>query len=311
MRRWLRRIPLWIRFQELNREGWGRAFRRCRLQSPILATAPVRTSRRGPVEVRALTWRKDWVNLIWTLKTFYRFAQVDFPLFIHDGGLTRRQADRLQQHFPDATIVTRSDADERITSHLSSRGLSRCFDFRMRSHFGRKLFDYFVFSESERIISLDSDVLFFRRPSELIDRPNEARRNLFNRDRDDWYCLDPDGMEATFGVRPMPRINSGISSIWCESLDLRRIEAWLAEPVIHEMAWLTEQTLHAMSSTVYGVELLPSTYALGDTTVPIEKRVCHHYPCASRHRMYEEGMTYLVENGLFDSLAAGCCSRVA
>jgi len=261
--------------------------------------------------VRALTWRRDWVNLIWTLKTFYRFAQVEFPLFIHDGGLARGQADRLQQHFPDATIVTQADADERITSYLRSRELFRCLDFRLASHMGRKLLDYFVFSEAERVISLDSDVLFFRRPSELIDCPNGARRNLFNRDCDYWYCLDLDGMEATFGVRPVPRINSGVSSIWRDSLDLDQIEAWLAEPVIHEVPWLTEQTLHALSSTAYGAGLLPDTYASGSTSVPIEQRVCHHYPNAFRHWMYAEGMTYLVENGLLDSLAMGCCSKVA
>jgi len=308
MRYWLRQQPLWVKFQEINREGWRRAFRRARLQSPIIDTKPVRTSKQGPVEVRALTWRKDWVNLIWTLKTFYRFAQVDFPLFIHDGGLTRRQAVRLEQHFPDATLVTWADADERITSYLRSRGLLRCLDFRLRSHFGRKLLDFFVFSESERIISLDSDVLFFRRPSELIACPNGVRRNLFNRDGDYWYCLGLDEMEVTFGVRPEPRINSGLSSIWCDSMDLDRIEAWLAEPVIHEVPWLTEQTLHALSSTAYGVELLPDTYASGDTSLPIERRVCHHYPCAFRQRMYDEGMTYLAGVGFLDSITTerGC-----
>jgi hypothetical protein len=139
MRRWLRKIPLWIRFQELNREGWGRAFRRARRQSPILATAPIRTGKRGSVEVRALTWRRDWVNLIWTLKTFYRFAQVDFPLFIHDGGLTPRQVERLQQHFPDATVLRQADAEKRVIAHLRSRGLSRCVDFRLRNPCSRKI----------------------------------------------------------------------------------------------------------------------------------------------------------------------------
>lgn len=302
---------MWIRFQELNREGWRRAFRRSRGQRPILATAPVRTRGRGSVEVRALTWRRDWVNLVWTLKTFYRFAEVDFPLFIHDGGLTPRQADRLQQHFPDATIVAQAEADEQITSYLRSRGLFRCLDFRLRSHFGRKLFDFFVFSESERIISLDSDVLFFRQPSGLIACPNGLRRNLFNRDCDYWYPLDLDGMEATFGVRPEPRINSGVSSIWCDSLDLGRIEAWLSEPAIYKSPWLTEQTLHALNSTVYGVGLLPDTYASGSTNLPINERVCHHYPNAFRHLMYAEGMAYLVENGFLDSLAMNRRFKVA
>jgi len=311
MRYWLRQQPLWVKFQELNREGWRQAFRRTRLQSPIIATEPVRTGKRGPVEVRALTWRRDWVNLIWTLKTFYRSAQVDFPLFIHDGGLTRCQADQLQQHFPDATLVTRADADERITAHLRSRGLSRCLDFRMQSPFGRKLFDFFVFSDANRVISLDSDVLFFRRPSELIDCTNAARRNLFNRDCDYWYPLDLDGMEATFGVRPEPRINSGVSSIWCDSLDLDQIEAWLAKPEVYELIWVVEQTIHALSASAYGVELLPDTYASGNTTLPIDHRVCHHYPSAFRHRMYVEGMTHLVDNGFLDSLAMGSYTQVA
>lgn len=89
VRNWLRSRRHWMTFQEWNREGWRAAHRRWAVQKQILPTPPMRTSRSGPTEIRVLTWRRDWVNLIWALKSFYHFSGVDYPLFIHDGGLCR------------------------------------------------------------------------------------------------------------------------------------------------------------------------------------------------------------------------------
>ena len=63
-----------------------------------------------------------------------------------------------------------------------------------------------------------------------------------------------------------------------------------------------EQTLHAMASAVFGLELLPATYAVGTTPGIADGAVCKHYPGEPRPLLYSEGMARLVQGGFIDDL---------
>src|SRR5438132_5413601 len=174
VRSWLRKQRRWLEFQEANREGWLRAWKRRRIQQRILSTPPILTHGADAprseiaVEVRVLTWRRDWINLIWALKSFYYFADVDYPLYIHDGGLAPGQAEKLLEHFPQATLIVPSAADNQVSQELQRRGLDRCLSYRRRNVSTRKLCDLYLLSKREYVISFDSNTVFFRLPRELI-----------------------------------------------------------------------------------------------------------------------------------------------
>ena len=303
LRSYLRRQPLWLELREVQREGFGRAWRRARYQRRILDTPPLRTGREGPAEVRVLTWRRDWVNLLWALKSFYHFAGVDYPLYIHDGGLLPGQAERLRAHFPDATLVPAAEADARIAELFEGRGLERCLAYRRRNPSTRKLFDFFAFSRADDLVCIDSDIVFFRRPELLLVPPEGVPRNRYNEDCAYWYSMDLDELEAAFGLRPPPRINSGLALIRRASIDFDRIEGWLAHPKLFADPWVTEQTLHALCATAYGVELLPpDTYRVDTEPGLTPAMVCKHYPGFFRTLLYTEGMAHLIATGFLDAL---------
>jgi hypothetical protein len=304
LRDWLRQQPLWVRFQEVNREGWGRAWRRRSIQPRILDTPPLLTARQGLVEVRVLTWRRDWVNLIWALKSFYHFAGVDYPLFIHDGGLLHGQAERLMRHFPSAYFIGTDEADKRVEPLLTDRGLSRCLEYRRRNVSVRKLFDFYLLSRAESVVMIDSDIVFFRRPELLLMPPDRLGNNRYNKDSAYWYSLSLDELESSFGVRPPPLINSGLAVVRRTSIDFNAVERWLAHPKLFADTWVTEQTLHALCSTVHGVELLPDDYCVSTQPGLTAEMVCKHYPGFFRHLLYEEGMRHLIDTGFLRALEA-------
>ncbi len=293
LRGWLRNQPAWVKFQEINREGWAQAFRRSRIQRLILGTRPVRTASSGKVEVRVLTWRRDWINAIWTIKSFYHSSGTDLPLFIHDGGLEPGQLQTLASHFPDATVVTQDDANRRVEEILSRRGLKRCREYRSKNIATRKVFDFFLLSSAEQIISIDPDVIFFKRPAELLDQPHA--RNLYNKDMEFAYSMSLDELEAAFGLRPPPLINSGLSRVARDSMDFEKIEEWLSHPKLFGDKWVTEQTLHALVSARHGVETLPETYLVSTHPGLRPDLVCKHYPGFFRGLLYSEGMRHLVD----------------
>jgi hypothetical protein len=304
VRRALRGWLPWLQFQELRREGFAAAWTRFPLQRPILSTPPIRTATTGPVELRVLTWRRDWVNLVWALKTYYHFAGVDYPLVIHDGGLLRWQADALRRHFPDARLVPAADADARFPVELRYRGLARSADYRSANVSTRKLFDFYLDSTADYVLTIDSDIVFFQRPDLLICPPGGWGRNWYNRDVGYWYSMSLDELEAAFGVRPPRYLNSGLAVVRRESIDYGAIEKYLAYPKLLADRWVTEQTLHALCSTVYGFEFLPDTYRVGGSGLTPDL-VCKHYPGEYRPLLYTEGMRHLLNAGVIAALNRG------
>jgi hypothetical protein len=311
----LRSQRLWCQWQESRREGWSNVARRRWYQRQILGTPPMRVSCAGPVEVRALTWRRDWINVLWALKSFYHFAGVDYPLFIHDGGLAPGQAAQLLAHFPDATLIPRAESDVRVEAELRRRGYLRSLEYRRRNPSTRKLFDFFLFSQADYQIAIDSDIVFFARPDLLIVPPQGVAVNRYNRDEAEFYSMSSDELEAAFGLRPPPRINSGLALIRRESIDFGAIESWLQHPKLFADPWVTEQTLHALCGAAHGVEFLPDSYLVSTRAGLPPGLVCKHYPSFFRVWLYREGMRHLIETGFLRALrtrrAAGEVKRAA
>ena len=305
LRSWFRRRRRWLEFQEARREGFGRVLTRRHYQRQILGTLPLRTGRSGPVEVRVLTWRRDWINVIWAVKSYYHFAGVDYPLYIHDGGMAPGQDRELMRHFPDATYMPAPEADRFVAEELTRRGLKRALAYRAKNPSTRKLFDFFLKSTADYQVCIDSDIVFFSRPDLLIVPPEGVPVNRYNRDTAFWYSMTPDEMDAAFGVKPPERINSGLAVIARSSIDFDAIDRWLENPKLFADAWVTEQTLHALCSTVHGVEFLPDTYMIGTEPGMCDGIVCKHYPGYMRYALYSEGMKKLIDEGFLKALESG------
>lgn len=299
----LRRQRWWLQLRELQREGVRPAWRRLLTQKAIDRTPPVVTDTDGPVELRVLTWRRDWRNAVWALKSFYAYSGVRYPLFIHDGGWLTAQAKELQRHFPNAVLVTKEEGDRQVEAILQSRGYEQSLRYRRKNGLTRQLFDFFLLSHAEYVIILGSDLLFFDTPSDLIVPPGADRANRYARDSGYFYSMTLDELEASVGVRPTPYFNTGPSLVRRRSLDFALIERCLQQPRMFEDNWVTEQTLHAICGSLYGAaDYLPDSYMVAPRETTPDHLVCKHYPGLFRQQLYDEGMQYLLRHGFVKRL---------
>jgi hypothetical protein len=251
----------------------------------------------------------DWQMALWAAKSFYHYAGVDWPLVWHEGGSLRpcyRTA--LKRHFPQSLVLTAEEATTGVEAELARGGFTRCLHARRRSFMLMKMIDCVVLSNAKRLLLLDSDVLFFKKPEELIAAgTSEWLKNLFNRDKGSWYTIPREAAKARYGIDVIPELNAGLGSVRRESLTLPMMEEFLADPDILSEPWLTEQTLQALCGSRVGVELLPETYLVsqssGLTTPEGRPLVAKHYPGFSRHLLYEEGMTHLIRRGFLEALS--------
>ena len=297
IRTFLRKFESWNDFRDLSNEGWLNAFYRSRIQPRILSTLPVKTELSGERSVHMVTWKRDYLNAMWALKSFYHFSEIKFPLYIHDGGLTDVQKELLRSHFPNANIVLKNQFNEQIDNYLTTNSLYKLLAYRKKNIAMVKLLEFFFSCESKQIISIDSDIVFFKRPHILIE--NSEKKNFYNKDCQYAYSMTLENIKSAFGLSIIPYINSGLSLIHRESVLYSKLNHWLDNKTLFSNDWVTEQTLHALLGAEFGVELLPEDYMVSTELGIKPKTICKHYPGFYRPYLYQEGMNYLVKNSDF------------
>ncbi|QCS50063.1 hypothetical protein FEK30_11825 [Picosynechococcus sp. PCC 11901] len=291
-----------LKFKQKYEHGLHTAYYRDTVRYKILNSRPIVNTCDLSCEIHVLTYANDWLNLIWTLKSFYHFSQRQYALCIHDDGtLTQQNIATLQYHFPNARIIDKKQADNKVLPLLSS--YPRCLEFRKNNHLSPKVFDFGAYLESDRMLLLDSDILFFAAPTELLNRIEnpDYQLNTLNGDVASSYTVEPEEVKTHLGFDLAERVNSGLGLIHKRSLSFDWIEEFLGLPDIIGYFWRIEQTIYALCSSRFGVELLPPAYDV-HLEGSINGSPCRHYVGKIRHLMYSEGIRHLVQNKFLKEL---------
>jgi hypothetical protein len=299
----LREWYWWRALRRIQAEGADRAFRRWRLWSQVLATPPVYADvpGRSEVEVHLLCHRGDHLCAIWALKTLYRTSGVRWPAVVHIQGVcTAAMKRRFRTHVPDARIIVQEDADARVLDALGDR-YPRLVEARRASPFMMKLIDPVLLASADRIVILDSDVLFFREPRELRAHVESAPADawLFQQDPVSTYNVTEEESASALGIRIPERVNSGIAVVPRCLVDLELCERLLEHPDVRRPSGWIEQTLFALCAGARGrVEYLSPSYVIS-LERGLDYSVCtaRHYAGPSRPLLTEEGMPYAALHG--------------
>ena len=296
---WLRGFESFVTLRRLQHEGFGNAYRRWRLWSKVLDLSPVHTddvSAEARVEVHLVCCQKDYLCALWALKSFYMTARVTYPLVVHlNGRMTARARSRMRTHLPNARLLLQDEVEQTVTDWLDANHCPRLREVRAGNGFMLKLIDVNLLSEARQLLLLDSDVLFFKRPSELIaavDAPPDG--SLFQRDAGSTYNVTLDEASAELGITLAPQVNTGIMLFNRQAVDLRRCEELLEHAGVARPTGWIEQTLYALvASEQQAVRYLPSTYLVSlEPEADLSALVARHYAGPSRRFLTEEGLPF-------------------
>ena len=220
-------------------------------------------------------------------------------IFHEDGTLKETHREKLLKIFPDAVWISRKHADERVEAHLSRFPLSHAH--RSRHNLAMKFFDPPLFSEKARWLLLDSDVVFFQRPFELLSWASQNSNQCFyNQDTREKFCMPRAMIEKKFPCCLPPLFNSGLIFYPGPSLALERTEDFLSrcEKDAHAPQFV-EQTLWAMAAgdCPGGAHPLPRTYNVSWGYWREPGSITRHYVGAFKHDLlYLEGATLLLKS---------------
>ncbi len=121
------------------------------------------------VEIHFLCQKKDALMLAWSLASFIIQTGICPKVIVHDdGSFDLDTASKLESKFPELKVLFLKKANQLINNitDLSPKLL------KYRNHGHKliyKLVDIFLLSQSDKVMVLDSDVLFFNRPEEILN----------------------------------------------------------------------------------------------------------------------------------------------
>jgi len=290
---------LWWQFSRDVKRGWDATYHH-RVTLPRVEDWfwPYWSEPAGTVPVHVLTGENDWRLSAWMLASFFHFTERAWPIVFHDDGTLSHDARAtLGELFPEAELKTRAEADAIMGRVL--RAYPFCEEYRRTHPLALKIFDVPHTASSDRFFLIDSDVLFFQRPAEILawaDAPERAEC-WFNEDVQEAALLSAGEAREELDVKLWSRVNSGLCLINRSAIDLELCDRALATTsILRGPIWRIEQTLFALCASRHALGgLLPQTYE-----VSLKKRghpdaIARHYVGAVRDRFFAEGLKRLRE----------------
>ena len=179
-----------------------------------------------PLELHLLTGRRFWYQTAFCLWTFARQSRRDLaPVIYDDGTLEAGQAATLHRIFPRLRVHHHPEVVARLDAHLPR---SRFPALRARGDnylLLHKLTVPHIGSTGWKLL-IDSDLLFFHRPTLLLDWLEAPMQPLCATDIQNAYGYPLELLRELAG-QPVPeRVNTGLIGLRSEEIDWDRLEYW-------------------------------------------------------------------------------------
>jgi hypothetical protein len=287
---------LWWQLRRDFKRGWEATHHHYKTLPRIAEWSwPFWNEKPKAVPVHVLTGRDDWQLAAWMLASWFHYTEHAWPVVIHDDGALPAQArDVFPRLFPSVRIIDRREADATIAPLL--REFPFCADYRRQHPLALKVFDIPHFAAGDRFLILDSDLLFFSYPREILAWVRSgADECWFNEDTQEGALITAAEAKTELGVKIWPRVNSGLCLLVKKAIDLDLCDRALAQTSIPRgHVWRIEQTLLMLCAARHGAGgLLPRAYevSLGKKAAP--DAITRHYVGAVRDQFYAEGLKRL------------------
>jgi len=269
-------------------------------EKAILSSSPVVCDQNSEYEIHILTCKKDALCALWSLKTFFHYSGLKTRLVIHDDGtLTDDVIQIFLSHFSGCDIIRKRDAAINMRQYL------RDFEYCSRFRFGQKkdakvslkLFDFFFFSRTKRILSIDSDILFFSKPTEIVQNMTN-NKGCFTSDYQNAYSVPVAELKNKLGIKLRSQVNTGVfyfPGFECYDLNFLDSIIKMIYEYRHPISFWIEQTCFALIFSNYKdvFERLPASYQISKNPITDETKSHHFVNDGSRTGFYTKGLAYL------------------
>jgi len=220
-----------------------------------------------------------------------------WKFFIHeDGSVTEADRIRIKKVLSNARLISREESDAKMREVLGR--YPACLEQRGQHNLFLKFSDFAAFAPGNRFIVLDSDVIFYRYPSEILDWVASGTDKCFyNEDTKEKYCIPRACIQDSLGIDMWPRFNSGLVLLPRASVDFALAEKLVTafRTTAHHPQFF-EQTLYGLMASAWDRGgALPPSYEISWGYFRRRGAVCRHYVGEFKHDLlYIEGAPLLL-----------------
>ena len=220
------------------------------------------------IEIHSLMCHRDISYGVNCLKSLIRYEEFSrMQIVIHDdGSLTTEDKEILYKISDRLSVIDRKYADSQILNFIKDK--PNCINYRIKESpintlHKIKLFDYYYFSKTKKILGLDSDLLFLKKPDDVIKHIS-ANTGFYFPDYQNAYSFN----EPKDEIKTLEKVNTGLICILGESnysLDLieNALSNLIRNGVNHRCQWIEQSAFAHMFCELGGFECLdPKIYRL-------------------------------------------------
>ena len=135
----------------------------------ILAKLPVYECQpQDDFSVHILCQEEDIAMVEWSIRSFLKYSGLCPKIIVHDDGtMSKKSARLLESHFNNLKVLFKREAIELLQKNSEFKGKIK--DFSNKGHkVIIQLIDIFLLSDTAKVMLLDGDVLFFKKPDEIL-----------------------------------------------------------------------------------------------------------------------------------------------
>ena len=219
------------------------------------------TSSEPPLEIWFLTGKGFWYQsafCAWTLA--HQSGRKISVSLVDDGTLSNKHEEGIRRLFPEGATVRKEEITDKVESLLPIDKFpvlrQRWIDYVNI----RKLTDIHLGSEGTKLV-LDSDMLFFAEPTEMLDWWDQRGSDelCLMTDCEESYGYSRPLMEKLTGATIPKLLNVGVCGSSSDSMDWEKLEHWSASLLEAEgTSYYLEQALVAMMASTQSHRVMPS-----------------------------------------------------
>lgn len=271
------------RISKINRFGGFVSYKRMLLAHEAmklksLDLPPVQSFEEG-LPLYFLTGRGFLYQTLFCITSLSKHTKQKFLYhLVDDGSLDINLA---KEKLPGSIIITSAEIERNLKRALPELVYPIIRQKRSVYPHLKKLTDIHTIQGSDRKLVLDSDMLFWREPVQLIEWLKKPSGNLFMTDSNLSYGYTKDLMQQLCGAPIPDLLNVGIAGIQSDIIDWQSIEKWITILEAQEGgSYFLEQALTAMIAANSSFTLLPSNQYIvypSRKQVATQQGILHHY----------------------------------
>lgn len=250
-----------------------------------------------PLEIHFLTGRRFWYQTCFCAYSMAQHAKTNLRLVIYDdGSLEKKYQDEILRIFPDAKMILKQEIQERLEEYLPQSKFPYLRERRLNYPNMKKLTDIHAGLSGWKLV-LDSDMLFFRSPTFLLNWLKSPQQPCHMVDVETSYGYS-DALMTSLAQAEIPeRLNVGICGFKSEGIDWEQLEFWCKTMIEQEGThYYQEQALTMMLMAGKPCAVAPAEdYIVMPTREEVikPKAVLHHYVAESKSWYFRYGWKHV------------------